>query len=155
MHLNLIDTPIRPNPLDSTTPTNPKRDKTPLAPPSILRYSGERFGQPNVRLIPDLTQTYYNTCSPDFWNQRAVLAANKYHILITQSKEEHSIRNVWLNALVSGDVLILKLSDTASEDGTWSYQDILPNETEEEIQKVMFECEESRYQWMADLNAAL
>ena len=38
-----------------------------------------------------------------------------------------------MGRLVACDVLILKLSDAAGPDGTWSYQDILPCQTQEEI----------------------
>lgn len=149
--LNLIDTPIRPNALESTASDLAKHEQTPrVPPPSILHYSGEPFGQPNVRLLPNLTETYYNNWTLEGWNQRAVLAANKYHILFTQFKEKKSFSNAWLDVLVSGDVLILKLSDSANDDGTWSYQDILPNETE----RVMFELGDSRWQWMPLLVAA-
>lgn len=45
-----------------------------------------------------------------------------------------------MNALISSDIFVLKLSDATNPDGTWSYQDVLPNATKDRsdqfIQKV-------------------
>ena len=58
-----------------------------------------------------------------------------------------------MDVLISGDIFLLKLSDTPGPDGTWSYQDILPNPTEDGILQVIQEVGESLYEWMADVNA--
>lgn len=108
--------------------------KTSTAIPSVIYKGNERFGQPNVRLLPDPSKTSHWSTSA--WKNRAVIETQNYHILYTQAKEDNPIPNTWLHDLVSGDAFLLRLSDTAGQDGTWSYQDItIPDEGSDSEEK--------------------
>ena len=81
---------------------------------------GERPLQPNVSLLPDAREKHWHT---EAWKQRAVLGTAKYHIFYTHSKSGFS-PNPHVGCDLSGDVFVLKLSDTQDENGRRFYVDL-------------------------------
>ncbi len=79
--------------------------------------------QPAISLLPDIRAT--RKWDDEQWNQRAVLqigTENTYHVFITRSKDRSSPNPVL--PVVSGDVFLLKISDTEDQDGRRFYQDV-------------------------------
>lgn len=118
---------------------------------SVLYHNNAYFGQPNVRFLPKLTEKHWPFHA---WAHRAVCRTRNYHVFFTQGKEGRLAPNDFMGQLVSGDMLILKLSNRVGQDGRWSYEDILPGATQMQavrLVEMIFGSEE----WICDMVAGL
>ena len=153
-HLETVYTPIRP-PLDSTTSDLQRQsaanegDASSIS-SSILSSHGDYFGQPNVHLLPDMSGGGY--WPSHAWNQRVVLFfRGNHHLFFTRAEGGTLVQHEIFGGHVSGDMLLLKLSDRADEDGTWSYENILPDATEERKAQFLGELMSASCEWLPEL----
>ena len=147
-------TPISPPP-DSTTSDLERQaaanngDASKIS-SSVLHSDGDYFGQPNVHLLPAMTPDYWP--SSHAWQQRVVLRMRgHHHLFFTRAEEADLVQNEHFDGLVSGDVVMLKFSDLANEDGTWSYENILPNATEERNAQYLAEVRSTSREWLPEV----
>ena len=54
------------------------------APFHMIYHTDETASQPNISLLPDTREGYWD--DKEAWNKRAVLGTAKYHIFFTRSK---------------------------------------------------------------------
>lgn len=108
------------------------RSANPALNPSVFCPTGT-IGQPNVRFLPDLSQGKY--WPPHAWDERAAIETQHHHFFFTQAEGDKLLPNGFLANYIAGDAFILKLSNTPDQDGVWSYEDLLPGLTKEELQE--------------------
>lgn len=153
--LQTVDTPTRPPPdstasdLERQAAANNGDASKPRS--SVLYSQGDYYGQPNVHLLPDMSPGYW---PPHAWQQRVVLKMRgHHHLFFTRAEGPDLVLNEHFEGLVSGDVLMLKFSDHANEDGTWSYEDVILDATKERKAKCLAEVKSTKCEWLPHLIA--
>ena len=100
-----------------------------VAPLHLIRHGSETGPQPNISLLPDTRGQYWND---EAWERRCAFGTAKHHIFFTRSKS--GLReNAHVENLASGDVFVLKVSDTEDVNGRRYYVDLEPDITEEQL----------------------
>ena len=95
----------------------------------LIMHGSEIGPQPNISLLPDTRGQYWND---EAWEKRGALGTAKYHIFFTRSRS--GLReNAHVENTVSGDVFVLKVSDTEDVNGRRYYVDLEPDIPEKEL----------------------
>lgn len=97
---------------------------------SHLYHGTEHADYSDVGPLPDTRLQYW---SQNAWAKRTVICLSKYHVFCTLQKGETLLPNQWSGNIFSGDMFILKLSNTEGPDGRRFYEDIDPGTTFGEI----------------------
>ena len=99
----------------------------------VLHYH-KHASQPNVSLLPDARKY---TWDDEAWKKCSVVATPKLHMFFTYLTRENT-PNPHFRSAVSGDVFVLKLSDTKDEHGQKFYVILEPEDwTEKEVQRLI------------------
>lgn len=78
--------------------------------------------QPNIRLLPDI-RTRWEAAGWEGWEKRAAIETRGYHVLYSRGKGGPLGLNKHANNQVSGEVFLLKVSNTRDESGRRFYVD--------------------------------
>ena len=102
-----------------------ERDARALAADAIF-MSGKCSYQPDISLLPNIKEHWPG----EAWDKRAVARpSSNHHLFYTQHKENLQT-NPHLQDIMSGDAIILKVSDEKDKDGLRFYVDITDTSTD-------------------------